>query len=482
MIRRSVRARLAFWHTTALALVLVVFATGTYLYLARVSRMRVDQSLAETAQAFVEVWAGERGEGNSVAEAARHATQEFRYRDRRVAVYDDDRRLVATSDSDRFGAGLLAGRAGANAIGGLVAAARVGVPTWVTIGSPEGGVRAYAVRRTFEGLPFTIVVLRTLKAEAEAMESFREALLVAIPVALVLSGIGGYLLARASLAPVVLMSARADRIGATSLHERLPAANAHDELGRLGGVFNRLLGRLEEAFDQQRQFMADASHELRTPVAALRSAADVALSRPDRASDEYREALELVRGEGRRLSRIVDDLFLLARADAGEQPVRPADVYLEEILAECARAGRVLAGVRGVRFDAPPADEAPFRGDPALLQRLVMNLVDNAVKHTPPGGHVRLTLDHDHAVYRIAVRDTGIGVPEAARAHVFDRFYRSDAARTRDEHGALGGAGLGLSIAQWIAEAHAGRVELAETGPGGSLFVATLPLPAAAPR
>jgi signal transduction histidine kinase len=284
------------------------------------------------------------------------------------------------------------------------------------------------------------------------------------------------------------MGRQARRISASNLHERLPVENARDELGGLAEVLNGLLARLEHAFEheqrsaeQQRQFMADASHELRTPVAALSTVADVALARNDRDAGELREALDVVRGEGGRLGRLVDDLLLLSRADAGELPARRERLYLEELMQDSARAARGLAATRGVSLIAPPAEEAPFVGDSHMLRRLLMILLDNAIKYTPRGGEVRLSLDRDLAgeSYRISVEDTGPGVPAWATERIFERFFRVDESRGRTPEGNVGApsAGLGLAIARLTAEAHGGTVHLDATGPGGSRFVVTLPVP-----
>jgi signal transduction histidine kinase len=287
------------------------------------------------------------------------------------------------------------------------------------------------------------------------------------------------------------MGRQAQRISASNLDDRLPVKNPRDELGSLAEVLNGLLARLEHAFEQeqrsaeqQRQFMADASHELRTPVAALSSVADVALARTDRDPRELREALDVVRGEGRRLGRLLDDLMLLARTDAGELPVRPEQLFLEELLQDSARAARGLATSRGISLIAPPAEEAPFVGDAHLLRRLVMILLDNAIKYTPPGGEVRLSLKCDSSGehYLISVEDTGPGVPSWAAERIFERFFRVDESRTRSTEDDRGdaSAGLGLPIARWIAEVHGGTVQLDGTGPGGSRFVVTLPKPSSA--
>ncbi len=505
MVIRSIRVRLAAWHTLAVAALLALFSAGTWVFLARTARERADAALAELTRAYVAAWAGERGERRDApgasAAAAADAAREFRYAERRVLVYDGARRLVAASDTTPLAPALTTRVLAATArgpIGGLIAAAR---PGRVASASLDGGVddevpvRAAATRVVLRGAPFTVVALRSLRAEDEAAEAFTEVLVVAVPLALVLAALGGYWLTRASLAPVVAMGRSAARIGGGTLDERLPVLTPHDELGALATVFNELLARVEAAFaqqarvaEQQRQFMADASHELRTPVTALTTVADVALAREDRGGAELREALDVVRDEGRRLGRIVEDLFLLARADAGQLPVRREPLYLEEVVQASARAARPVATARGVTLDVPPADESPFFGDPHLLRRLLMNLLDNAVKYTPAGGRVRVTLgatgDGDAPAYVIAVEDTGAGVAPEARTRLFERFYRADAARTRDvapeSDEPPGGAGLGLAIARWIAEVHGGTVALARSGPQGSRFEVVLPRPDAA--
>ena len=491
--RHSVRLRLALWHTGALALLLAAFAAGSYVYLMHTTRQRVDRSLAETARLFIQSWADEFAEQPRIipAAAAQDAMHAVRYRDRRVVVYDYAGRLIALSDSapltPLFHPATLQ-MAAASPVRDVVAQARPGAPAITVLGEGDDLVRAYAAAARFGERRFTVVVLRELRIEQEIGETFLGWAFAAIPLALVLSGVGGYLLARASLGPVVTMARQAEQIGASSLHARLAVPNPHDELGQLAGVLNRLLTRLEGSFDQQRQFMADASHELRTPVAIVRSAADVALGSDSPTTDELRRTLQVVSGEGRRLTRIVDDLFLLARADAGQLSLRLENLYLEEVLTDTVRAARALAAPHGITMEYEPAEESPLHGDSSLLVRLLMNLVENAIKHTPRGGHVRLALGvvrdpvrADGAAapgpwYRIAVEDTGIGVPDGVRETLFERFVRADSERGHDVRSVTGGAGLGLAIARWIAEAHGGRVVLEATGPTGSRFVAWLPV------
>jgi signal transduction histidine kinase len=221
--------------------------------------------------------------------------------------------------------------------------------------------------------------------------------------------------------------------------------------------------------------MADASHELRTPVAILRGEAEVALSRPDRPSDEYRESLTVLREESQRLTQIVDDLFTLARADAGQYPLTPRDFYLEELVADCLRTTRTLALAKQISVSGDSSDELPICADEGLIRRMLLNLLDNAIKYTPPGGKVSVSCTLSNNEYCLSVSDTGRGVPKDMQQRIFERFFRVDEARSRGENNGTG-AGLGLSIARWIAEAHRGRLELTRSDSGGTNFTAFLPI------
>jgi heavy metal sensor kinase len=306
----------------------------------------------------------------------------------------------------------------------------------------------------------------------------RRAFYVAIPLALLLASLGGYFLARKSLAPVVIMGEQAAQIGASNLNERIPVPQNNQELGRLALLFNELLARLDESFAQQKRFMADASHELRTPVAVIRGESEVALSQTSRDSKDYRDSLAIVNDEGQRLTRMVEDLFTLARADAGEYPLVLTDFYLDESINECVRSVRSLAAQKDQEIIyQPPAKEIAFRGDEPLIRRMVLNLLHNAIKYTPKNGQVRVGVKDKGHDCEITIADTGPGIPREAQPHVFDRFFRVDKARSRDESLNGSGAGLGLSIAQWAAQLHRGHIVLDHSGADGTIFIISLPKP-----
>lgn len=532
--RAGVRLRLALWHAALLGALALALAAGGVWLVEQTLRDQVDEELVETARLLAAGGAPAAGMlpagvlPAGVSGARGDPVRELRAGRLDVLVFDPAARRVVSVTRPRRHGGLshAAGDRGAAAAPPAAAAPAVPAPWPALLGAALArggrvGLVRFSVRDTEDGerravaLPvpagatagagageLVLVAARDLRDVDDVVARLWRALALALPAALLVSLGFGYVLARRSLAPVLAMSAQAARLGAAAPAalgaERLPAGDPRDELGRLAAVINALLDRMGAALEQQRQFMADASHELRTPAAVVRSAADVALRRDDRTAPEYRQALEIARDEADRLARVVDDLFLLARADAGQPTLRAADFYLDEALAECARAMRAVAESRGVTLDAAlgdgaGGDGAPMCGDEALVRRLVLNLLDNALKYTPRGGRVTLRLAPDelaadpaaraaHAhgparvrpAWRIEVEDTGPGVPVEARPRIFDRFFRSEAHAVRGA-AARSGAGLGLAMARTIAEAHGGRLELSRSDASGSLFVAVLP-------
>ena len=259
-------------------------------------------------------------------------------------------------------------------------------------------------------------------------------MIVGIPIVLLLAAGGGFWLASIGLRPITDMAQQAARISVTGI-ENLGPADRTDELGQFARAFNGLVARLRAALQTQRQFMADASHELRTPVSVVRTAADVTLGREHRSEAEYREALAIVGDQSRRLGRLVEDMLVLARADAGGYPLRPVDLYLDEVVADCRRAVEVLAAERAVTITWGASAEIPFRGDEDLLRQLVLNVLQNAVQHTPPGGSVAVEMCRDAGALRIRVSDTGHGIPAADQARIFDRFVQLDPVPPRTWNG-----------------------------------------------
>jgi two-component system OmpR family sensor kinase len=339
-------------------------------------------------------------------------------------------------------------------------------------GGEEGdGIRIIVTPITVVGTHYTVVVARGLSEQADRLESAAHAVFFGIPLALLVAAAGGYLLARKSLAPVTTMSMKARQIGAETLDERIEIGNERDELGFLAATLNGLLERLQRAFESQRRFMADASHELRTPIAIIQGEADVALARHDRSADDYRESIEVMQRAARKLTRIVQNLFLLARGDAGRYPITMSRFYLGEVVGDCVRGMQSVARPRGVEISCAAPEDLVIVADEELIHRLVLNLVENAVKFTPDKGRVHVAVEAGDGVCTIRVTDTGVGISPDDQTRIFERFFRGD--RTRPHNG--GGAGLGLPIARWIAEVHGGELTLEHSGEEGSVFVAVLP-------
>jgi signal transduction histidine kinase len=257
--------------------------------------------------------------------------------------------------------------------------------------------------------------------------------------------------------------------GAGDLTRRIQQPKTRDEVGRLAETFNDMLARIEELFRAQQRILADVSHELRSPLTAIRGNLDL-LRRGALENDAERDAsLAAIDSEAARMQRMVQDLLLLAQADAGVQ-IQKQPVELDTLLLDVYRQSRLKAG--GVKLTLGSEDQAQVMGDSDRLKQLFTNLLDNAIKFTPSGGEVTLSLVRDTQWVHIAIADTGPGIPEADLPRIFDRFYRVDKARSRDR----GGTGLGLSIVKWIVDAHDGRIDVKSEVGRGSTFTVSLPL------
>jgi heavy metal sensor kinase len=296
-----------------------------------------------------------------------------------------------------------------------------------------------------------------------------ETLLVLVPLGVILSAVGGWLLARRALRPVDRMSQSALRISAEDLSRRLERRGTQDEIDRLADTLNAMLTRLEAAFAEMQRFTADAAHELRTPLTALRGGIEIAL-RAERSPDEYRRVLASSIEEVDQLIRLAEDLLLLSRSTVGPTTVHQA-VDLEPLCLEALEMGVRLAKGKGVNVSMGATAPATVRGDAGALRRALLNLVDNAVKYTPAGGSVVISLERTAERVALGVEDTGIGIDPGDAARIFEPFVRLDAGRSRD----TGGSGLGLAIARSIVVAHGGTLELQSRPGGGSRFTIVLP-------
>jgi len=471
----SVRIRLTLWYTLSMTIVLVALAAGIYFVLRQNVIRRADANAIELADSFLSTVNAEMSDAAnpaSVSDGIAAAISEHRFRDVSFVVFDANGNLLSASEDSSEPEQLSSSREMlASSLRPLVSSSE----TFRSLNLSRHQYRSYLRHFLVKGRPANLIVLQSLRRQKEFLATLEDTFWIVIPLAMILAGAGGYLLARRSLAPVVAMSSQASRIGAENLYQRLKVENPRDELGHLAGSFNELLDRLSQSFERQRRFVADASHELRTPVAILCGEAEVALAQQQRAEREYRESLEILRQEAKRLKHIVEDLFTLARADAGQYPLALTDFYLDELVEECSRNVRTLAAARKIALSCEAEKELLIRADEPLLRRMLLNLLDNAIKYTPEGGSVALRCREEGRQYSLMVEDSGPGIPAELQPRIFERFFRADKARSRSDNNGSGGAGLGLAIALWIAGAHGGRLELTHSSPHGSLFTALLP-------
>ncbi len=478
----SVRVRLTLWYSAVLAVVLVLVSATTYLIVRKASMQRTDADLEVLSDSFLVTFQDELSDTpgtrtSAVSSAARQAMVEHRSNSDAFVVLGPGGEIVATSsEAVSSGESSYSSLTRALASGDFKRFAKTSQSKEVNLDMIRGEhlrFRAYSRQFNANGQNYSLVILHSLHVQNEMLETIRLTFTWMILVGLLLAGTGGYFLARKSLAPVVAMGEHARQIGATNLHDRLPVLNANDELGQLATTFNDLLNRLDESFERQRRFVADASHELRTPLAILRGEAEVAMSQNGRKAEDYLESLGILHQETSRLIKIVEDLFTLTRADSGQYLLSPENVYLEEVVAECAHSARTLAREKNIELSVDASAECLVRGDPALLRRMILNLLDNAIKYTAEGGQVQIACRVTNSGFEVDVTDTGPGIAPELQSRIFERFFRADPARSRS--GREGGAGLGLSIALWIAEAHNGRLELVRSDATGSHFAVYLP-------
>jgi heavy metal sensor kinase len=319
------------------------------------------------------------------------------------------------------------------------------------------------------------ILIRLAQSEEPAWRALDEFLLAAalmLPVMIAAAAGAGYRMSRRILAPVQNIASRAEQITSSRLHERIPVHGTGDELDHLAEVFNRTLTRLDESFRQLRQFTADASHELRTPLAAIRAVGEVGLER-DGTTQEYRELVGSMLEEVGRLTHLVDDLLMISRGDSGAIPLTWSRVGVFELARDAVALLEPLAEEKGQQLLVLGDQGVAIEADAVLLRQALINVVHNAIKYSPRKAITTLLVERqptDSVV--ISVRDEGPGIGAEHAKHIFDRFYRVDAGRSRE----AGGSGLGLAIVQWVVQAHKGAIGVSGVPGGGSVFRITLPV------
>jgi heavy metal sensor kinase len=334
-------------------------------------------------------------------------------------------------------------------------------------------VRLYSRALTQDGKIFGIIqVGATLSLVNTILYDVGTELLLISPVPLVLGALVSFWLASRAFAPMkrVIQAARAIKAG--DLRQRVPLPRAQDEVYQLTLTLNEMIGSLEQTFVRQRRFVADASHELRTPVTVIRSKTDLALLQVF-APEDYLSIFCTIHAEAERLGRLISDLLALARADEGQVHLEREVVQLDLLVAAVAATVEPLAAEHGVTLEVKTTEPVNVLGDESRLMQVVMNLLENAIRYTNPGGHVFVAVHAKHGQACLVVRDTGIGIAPEHQPYLFDRFYQIDAARM----GAEGGnSGLGLAIVDWIVKAHGGSIQVESQVGQGSTFTVLLPV------
>jgi heavy metal sensor kinase len=459
---RSIRARLTAWQVTVLGGILLGYGALTSVVYFFQLRAQLDDHAAQQLE-LIEGLLRRRPDGAVYlpTEAHDHAYSstdqetliEVRSEDGTVLFHND------TSGNLPFAAAPEPGEG-------------VGAHTHRSLRLKSGRrVRAASRRHAIDG---KAALIRVAVSEEQMWQRFFQqaiGLAIPFPFTLALAALAGNLLARRALSPLERMGRRAREINAEQLKARLDIENPDDELGQLAAAFNETLARLQRSFDQLRRFTSDAAHELRTPLTALRSVGEVAL-RNHASPEQSREVIASMLEEVARLSRLVDDLLTIARADAGQVEVRPTVIPLLGFAQEVADFLGVLAEEKQQTITVDGDPGLRVEADRAIFRQVLINLVDNAIKYSPPGGEIAIRVrPKGRGMNAIEVVDCGPGIAPEHRARIFDRFYRIDEGRAR----ATGGSGLGLAIARWGVDAHGGQLQIESNGSSGSLFRILLP-------
>jgi len=316
-----------------------------------------------------------------------------------------------------------------------------------------------------------IVQLGThLRFIRKSLSGFKRNILAAFPIVLVLGSLGGWLLARRSLSPVGYITSKARSITSANLSERLKLRGADDEMDDLIRTINEMIARLEDSFKRMAEFTADASHELKTPLCALKGEAEVLLSKP-RTAEEYQEGLAHFIEQFDHLNQMINDLILLSKFDATQVELKRVPLRLDLLIKDLCNLFQILAEQKENSLEMGTMEEITVLGDKVRLQQLFTNLIDNGIKYTSKG-FIRVTLQKNEDTALVKIKDNGVGIPKEEQEKIFKRFYRVDKSRSRE----TGGVGLGLSIAEWIAHAHHGKIEVESELNKGSTFTLSLPI------
>ncbi len=467
MITRSIRFRMALWYAALLAGALALFGAATYLGLQRYLQKSLEESLIKQARSIGDVLLvniNQSGEDYVDNEITEHYSPEINGRFIRVTRANG--RQIYVSGPPKEGTFDPA----------LVAAPRLPVTREFTreveISDGHELLLHGLPYRAGDGAQFLIEVAAPYNQIESVLRGLLLTFALGLPLIVALAIGGGYLLMRGALRPVDEIRQKAAQITSRNLSERLPVVHTGDELERLATDLNRMIARLEESFQQINRFSADASHELRTPLTVLQGELEAIAQKGQNLPEDVRDTIGSALEETQRLAKIVENLLAISRLEAGEARVQPVRLDFADLARTTADQMKLLAEEKRISLTSDGADPVEVEADPSRLKQVVVNLLDNAIKYTPEGGNVSISVTRrDHRAV-LEVADTGLGISANDLPHIFDRFYRADKARSRQ----MGGTGLGLSIVRSICQAHGGQVTVNSAEGRGSRFRVELPL------
>lgn len=483
---RSLRFKLTLWYVLILGFLLISFSTLLYLTLSRSLYRDVDHKLRALAELIaLESTSSSSKFGFSNIDQTLEASMNLKPIGKFIQVLDESGRIGRTSENLKSIQLPISLNALRNGSKGLIT-----YETNRSIRNTPLRIITYPVKEQNQ-VAKMIQVASSLEDVEDALNTLMLILMVTVPSVLLIASLGGLFLANKALKPVDRITQTARMITSQNLNQRIQTLKVKDEISRLIDTFNDMISRLDQSFRQVKQFTTDASHELKTPLTILKGEVEVAL-RKKREPQEYEQILESNLEEIDRMTKIVDDLLLLSKADIGEIRLNRENIDLNRFISGLTEQMKILAQPKNIRIETSNLQESGEQeihiwGDALRMRELFINLIDNGIKYTEPGGAILITLaketngcatpamPQDQPIKRyakITVADTGIGIAKEDQEKIFNRFFRVDKARSREQ----GGSGLGLSICKWIVEAHQGEITV-ESEPGkGSAFIVRLPL------
>lgn len=466
-VNLPIKWRLTLWYGLILTLILTVFSSGVYIYF----RNSLQKSIDEKIKSIAEILSSSMTENQNAGVFGNFE----RYLENVLGKKPKGKFIQIMDSSGKIGAKM-------NDI-----ETEVLPSSFKTLERVLNGEIVYeTMERTYPRLRMITIPIVENKGNRKvtsivqvgtSLEDFDETMrklliimIISIPTSIGISIVGGYFLAKKAFRPVDQIRKAALKITLSNLGEKIDIGSRRDELGRLARTFNEMISRLRDSFLRINQFSIDVSHELKTPLTILKGQTEVAL-RKERNNEDYKNILKSNLEEINRMAEIIDDLLLLSKADTKEVKMNIEDVSLRDLIADVCMNVKIFADNKGIGLTMEEMDDIKIKGDELKLRRMILNIVENGIKYTQPGGKVEICSFLNNGYVQIDIKDNGTGISENDIKFIFDRFYRGDKSRKRES-----GSGLGLSISRWIAEIHKGTIEVNSRLSEGSLFSIRLPI------